>query len=269
MPPHISRGTPRQQRRICVPSPLWFCTCCECNEHPYYNAQTQEVQKGQYITEALFRLHSRRERQRKVAAANYLAEAVLQPPTLQPQAVPAASAVDNQDQDDTSYESEETISMPSRKIRRRKKPSRSPPVSTQLRDLADSLAVINSNSFRDGFQRHPAVFVHPPQPHGPASEIRNFELDPYAPSNNAFLQYERSLREASDFLCRSAGCPGKLSRFDSLRLRRLQTQVSEEQERASQLKEDLWQHQNFLASQTTGKIIDTGLLFVCSGPINS
>ena len=267
MPPHKSRGIARQQRRICVPSPLWFCTCRECNEHPYYNAQTQEVKNGQYITEALFRLHSRRERQRQVATANYLAEAVLHP-TLQPPAVSgvqkSASTVD-QDQDSTSYESEETVSIPSRKVRRGKKLSRSPQVSTQLRELADSLAIINSDSFRDGFQRHPAVFVHPPQ----TSEIPSFELDPYAPSNNAFLQYERSLREASDFLRCCSGGPRKLARFDSLRLRRLQMQVSEEQERASRLKEDLWQHQKCIASQTTTKVIDTGLLFVCSGPINS
>jgi hypothetical protein len=47
MPAHLSRGTPRQQRRICVPSPLWFCTCRECNEQVYYNAQTNQPPKLQ------------------------------------------------------------------------------------------------------------------------------------------------------------------------------------------------------------------------------
>jgi len=224
MPPHISRGTARQQRRICVPSPLRFCRCRECNKHPYYNVQTHEVQNGRYITEALFKLHSRRERQRTVVEGNYLTEALLQPLlTLQPQtkAVPgvqeSASTVDSQDQDSTS--SEETTSIPRRTHRQRKmlsKSSPSPQVSTQLRELAESLSVINSNSFREGFQWHPAVFVHPPQPNGPNIEVPNFELDPYAPSNHAFLQYEWSLREASDFLRRCSSGPRKLSRFDSL-----------------------------------------------------
>lgn len=260
MPPHLSRGAARQQRRIIVPSPVWFCSCSECIEHPCYNPLTHKIQNGQYIAENLFRLHSRREGQRTVARANYIAEAELQSLPTQPQVEiisGARSAVDN------PYQTipEETIPMPSRKILRRKKLSRPlPQLSTQLRELADSLSVINSDSFRDGFQRHPAVFVHPPQPHEPSIEVPNFELDPYASPNHAFLQYERSLREASDFLRRSSG-PGNLSRIDLLRLTRLKTQVSEEQDRASKLKKDLWQHQRSI-SQKIEKIVDTGLLFV-------
>jgi hypothetical protein len=265
MPPHISRGTAHQQRRICVPSPLWFCKCYECREHPYYNTQTHTVQNGQYITEALFKRHSRRERQRAVAEANYLAEAQLLP--TQPQSKPGpqkSPSVGIQDQDGTSSGSEEIISVPRRKRRQRRKLSTPmPQLSTQLHELAESLSVIDSKSFREGFQRCPAVFVHPPQDHTPNIDVSNFELDPYASSNHAFLQYERSLREASDFLRRCSSCPRKLSRIDSFRLTRLQTQVSKEQEDASQLKEDLWQHQRSIAaaSQNAGKIVDTGLLF--------
>lgn len=261
MPPHISRGTPRQQRRICVPSPLWFCKCRECIEYPCYDPQMNEVQNGRYVTESQFKLHSRRERQRSVAAAHYLAEAgPKHAPTLQPQTIP----VDRQREDSASPE--EVISMP-RKKRRQRNPKLSaslPQVSSQLRELASSLSVLNSESFREGFQRHPAVFTHPPQPYGPPStEVLNFELDPYAPSNHAFLQYERSLQEASDFLHRCSSSARKLSRVDSLRLTRLQKQVIEEQERASQLKQDLWQHQRSIsiASQNAGKTVDTGWLF--------
>ena len=209
MPPHISRGTARQQRRICVPSPLWFCECSECREHTYFNAQTHEFQNGLYITEALFKLHSRRERQRTVASANYLAEAQALPTRSQAKPPQKSASVESKDQDGTSSGLEETISVPRRK--RRQLSTAMPQLSAQLRQLADSLSIIDSKSFREGFQRFPAVFVHPPKDHTPTIEVPNFELDPYAPSNHAFLQYERSLREASDFLRCCSSCPRKLS----------------------------------------------------------
>jgi hypothetical protein len=178
-------------------------------------------------------LHSRRERQWTV--------------TDSCSKLPCGHAVDSQDQDSASSEEEVIPTRTSRKKHRRPY-TQAVAVFLQLPELASSLSTINSDSFREGFQRHPAVFVHPPQPHTSLSiEVPSFELDPYAPSNHAFLQYEflqyeRSLQEASDF---SAVAP--VSRENCLRLIRLTrlqtTQVSDGQERASRLKEDLWQHQ--------------------------
>jgi hypothetical protein len=73
MPPHLSHGVPRQQRRICVPPTQFFCRCTECFVHKYYEVQIDKIKRGQYVTEARYTIHCRRERQRAVAADNYQA----------------------------------------------------------------------------------------------------------------------------------------------------------------------------------------------------
>ena len=112
-----------------------------------------------------------------------------------------------------------------------------------------------SDSFRESFQCNSAVFTCPPSTQ---AEKLNFDLDPYAPSNYALLQYEKSLQDASVFLSRAAG--QKLSRIDSLRCKRLEIQVAEEQRRTLLLKQDLWEQQTGI-HQRTEPVVDAG---VCS-----
>ncbi len=108
-------------------------------------------------------------------------------------------------------------------------------VSHQLQQLANSLSIITSDSFRESFQHNPAIFTCPP---GTGAKKLDFDLDSHALSNYAFLQFEKSLRDASVFLS-SVG--QKLSRIDSLHRKRLGIQVAEEQKRALLLKQDLWE----------------------------
>jgi hypothetical protein len=149
---------------------------------------------------------------------------------------------------------------PPRKIRRRRATAQSPAalISHQLQQLANSLSVITSDSFTDGFQRNPAVFTFPP---GTQAEEPNFELDPYAPSNHAFLQYEKSLQDASVFLSHAAS--QKLSRINALRRKRLEIQVADEQRRSLLLKQDLWEQQAAM-NQRTEPVVDAGMFKLCS-----
>lgn len=113
------------------------------------------------------------------------------------------SKLDTEDYvDDCSSGDSHIGSSALRKMRRRRATVRSPAVlvSHQLQQLATSLSVITSDSFREGFQRNPAVFTCPPSTQ---AKKPNFDLDPYAPSNYALLQYEKSLRDASVFVSRA------------------------------------------------------------------
>src|SRR6266568_2722692 len=101
--------------------------------------------------------------------------------------------------DDHSSGSSHIGSSAPRRIQRRRATPQSPAVlvSHQLQQLANSLSIITSNSFRESFQCNPAIFTCPP---GTGAEKPDFNLDPHAPSNYAFLQFEKSLQDASIFL---------------------------------------------------------------------
>jgi hypothetical protein len=84
----------------------------------------------------------------------------------------------------------------------------------------------------------------------------NCDLDAYAPSNYAFLQYEKSLQDASIFLSHAAGL--KLSRPNSLRRRCLDTLVADGQKSASLLKQYLWEQQVGI-NQRPEPVVDAGV----------
>jgi hypothetical protein len=173
MPPHLYHGVPRQQRRICVPPPQFFCSCGECCIHNYYEVQTNEIKRGQYVTEAQYKIHSRRERQQMVAVDNYQQVAsgpekaqstARDPPAGQSANIPQVVGGGEVDSEDCNFESaredEEVGRKEPRKVRRRRATAHPSEVliTHQLRRLADSLSVITADSFRQGFHRSPAVF---------------------------------------------------------------------------------------------------------------
>ncbi len=287
MPPHLHDGVPRQQRRLYVPPPQFFCTCSECDVHNYYEVRTHEVKHGQYLTGAQYQRHCRREKQRKVAWDNYHTRAQVgfdgpdkvgsTSPDLQARRSASMQPMkrEGMDSKDTAIDNDRNSegfrndmdsaiddwcsegshierSVP-RKARRRPTQSSEGVVSNQLRQLADSLSTITADGFWEGFQRNPAVFISPP---GTQTEEPNLDLDPYAQSNYAFLRYEKSLQEASEFLSRAAS--RKLSRIDSLRCKRLEIQVAKEKMHALQLKQDLWEQQRSI-NQRTEPVVDSSM----------
>lgn len=150
--------------------------------------------------------------------------------------------------------------------KRIKKTFNAPPrakFASTLNNIASSLSIITAQSFLDILDRHPLVFIHPPDKHD-SIHVKDLgydwlKLDPDSASNEAFLQYEEKILEIIRFLTPIASTTRKwsINRRDHVKAKLLLQRVYEEQTNVLDVKKSMWECQQRLAQQEP-EVIHTG-----------